>query len=161
MSGVSYGPVGLGGGSQGTCLHKPTDLETNRSKAVLSGRRRENRYETHLRTGKSFLRQKQEGWESQAENSWKSGHRKGSMDLRRTREPRKWNAGAHWKEGAVSSKSKKPKPKVLELPGNLGEEQLPAATMHCLTKQMPGRTEDRRKGKQTSTQFLVSLNKSN
>lgn len=56
MSGVSYGPVGLGGGSQGTCLHKPTDLETNRSKAVLSGRRRENRYETHLRTGKSFLR---------------------------------------------------------------------------------------------------------
>lgn len=83
------------------------------------------------------------------------------MDLRRTREPRKWNAGAHWKEGAVSSKSEKPKPKVLELPGNLGEEQLPAATMHCLTKQMPGRTEDRRKGKQTGTQFLVSLNKSN
>lgn len=52
---------------------------------------------------------------------------------------------------AVSSKSKKPKPKVLELPGNLGEEQLPAITVHCLTKQMPGTTEDGRKGKQTGT----------
>lgn len=39
-------------GSQGTCLDKPTDLETSRSKAVLSDRRRENRYETHLRKGK-------------------------------------------------------------------------------------------------------------
>lgn len=48
------------------------------------------------------------------------------------------------------SKSKKPKPNVLELPGNLGEEQLPAVTMHLLTKQMPGRAEDRRKGKPTA-----------
>lgn len=57
MLGVSYGLVGLGGrGSQGTCLHKPNYLEINRSKAILSGRRRKNRYKTHLRKGKSFLR---------------------------------------------------------------------------------------------------------
>lgn len=39
-------------GSQGTCLDKPNDLETNRSKVALSGMRRGNRYETHLRKGK-------------------------------------------------------------------------------------------------------------
>lgn len=32
------------GGAQGTCLDKAIDLERSRSKAVLSGRRRENSY---------------------------------------------------------------------------------------------------------------------
>lgn len=41
-------------GSQGTCLDKPTDWETNRSKAVLAGRRRENRYKTILGRENNF-----------------------------------------------------------------------------------------------------------
>lgn len=131
-------------------------METNRSKAALSGRRRVNRYETHPRKGKSFLRdrnkrdgkvrqriagkqptERQHGPEENRQENLLSGMLK--------------PIGRRTPKDAVSSKSKKPKPKVLELPGNLGEEQLPAVTAHCLTKQMPGRTEDRRKVKKTGT----------
>lgn len=70
--------------SQGTRLDKPTALETNRSKAALSGRRRENRYETHFRKGKSFLRDRNKRDRNVRQRIAGKQRTERNMDLRRT-----------------------------------------------------------------------------
>lgn len=88
-------------GSWGTCLAKAIDLETDRSKAVLSGRRRVKRYMTRqiLRRENNFWETETERWGSLAGNSWKVDHRKVAWTREgQPREPHSWNAEAHWRE---------------------------------------------------------------
>lgn len=156
-------------GSQGTCLDKAIDLEINRSKTVLSGRRRVKRYMMRKNLGREnpSCERKRERWESQAENSWKTAHRTGIWTQgRQPREPGILKPTG-WRRcvRCCSKQSKKPKLKDTEepeLPGNLqGWRGATACSHHTLTKQMPSRMENRRKGKKTGTYSLISLNKSN
>lgn len=154
-------------GSQGTCLDKAIDLEINRSKTVLSGRRRAKRYMMRKNIGRENPSWERERWESQAENSCKTAHRTGIWTQgRQPREPGILKpTGGRRCVRCCSKQSKKPKLKDIEgseLPGNLqGWRGATAFSHHALMKQMPSRTKNRRKGKKTGTYSLISLNKSN